>query len=93
MTAPLHILIGIHYHCSGSGEDYAQGTEHGNSTGTAECIQDLIDAGLLKSNHGASAVRRKFEPTEGLAVWIDGLCRTPFPELKWVMPANNTEAA
>jgi len=86
MTAPLHILIGVHYHASGSGEDYAQGTPHGESTGTAECIQDLLDAGLLKANHGASGVRRKYEPTDGLAIWIDGLCRVPYPKLKWSLP-------
>lgn len=83
MIAPLHILIGIHYHVSGSGEDYCQGTPHGESTGTKECIGDLVAAGLLTKNHGASAVRRKYEPTDGLSFWIDGLCRVPFPTLQW----------
>ena len=86
MTAPLHLLIAIHYHASGSGEDYAAGTPHGESSGTAGCIEDLVAAGLLKENHGASAVRRKYEPTDGLTVFIDALCHVPFPELVWVIP-------
>lgn len=86
MTAPLHLLIGLWYHTSGSGQDYEAGTPHGESEATAHCIGHLVVAGLLKENHGASAVNRKFEPTPGLAVWIEALCSTPFPELKWVMP-------
>lgn len=85
-TAPLHLLIAIHYHCAGNGKDYEAGTPHGESEGTARCVNDLIRAGLLRENFGASAIRR-YEPTEGLAVFVkDGLCHVPFPELKWIMP-------
>lgn len=81
---PLHILIGIHYHCSGDGLDYCAGTPHGESETTKEYCAEMVAAGLLKENHGASAVNRKYEPAEGLPVWIDALQDVPFPALKWV---------
>jgi hypothetical protein len=86
--SPLHILIGIWYHSSGTGLDYEAGTSHGESPAAAECCADLECAGLLKENHGASAVKRKYEPTDGLAVWLANLCEVPFPELRWVAHAN-----
>jgi len=82
---PLHILIGLWYHTSGTGLDYEAGTAHGNSRAVAEYIQDFVTAGLLTENHGASAVRRKYESTEGLAVWIKYLTDMPFPVQKWEM--------
>jgi len=83
MTAPLHILIGIHYHVSGSGDDYCQGTPHGESEGTASCIGDLLAAGLLRNSGPDDDANRKYQPTDGLRFWIDGLCQVPFPVLEW----------
>lgn len=85
MTAPLHLLIAIHYHTSGSGEDYCQGTPHGESKGTADCIQDLLGAGLLTTDDPYCG-NRKYGPTDGLAVWINELCQVPFPVQKWIIP-------
>lgn len=84
--APLHILIAMHYHCSGDQTDYAQNTPHGDSSAVIDIRNELADAGLLSRNMGASAVNRLFEPTDALRVWVEGLCGVPYPEQRWIIP-------
>lgn len=80
---PLHIQIGIHYWVEGGQTDYAAGTAHGNSPAVREILREMEQAGMLKESHGASAVCRKYEPTDGLGVWIEALTEVPFPTLQW----------
>lgn len=75
MVSPMHVEIALHYHCISE--------QHPDLHIPAyeECARDLENGGLLRS-----LPRGGYEASDGLAVWIEAICSTPFPALKWVMP-------
>lgn len=80
-VTPLHLQIAIHYHISPGQWPQLSVPIH------RQYADDLKAAGLLRlkdSSGGGSFAC--YEKTDGLAVWIDAICATPFPVKQWVMP-------
>lgn len=77
---PLHILIAIHYHCHAEQHPMLHNQVH------RDYAEDLAGAGLLRLANWATTATPAYEKTEGLAVFVEALCSTPFPVQKWVMP-------
>ncbi|KAA0117918.1 hypothetical protein CIW48_27345 [Methylobacterium sp. P1-11] len=75
-VTPLHVHIALHYHVSPEQWHMLSVPIH------RQYADDLVAAGLLQGSRDAG-----YEKTDGLAVWIDAICSTPFPVKRWVMPA------
>lgn len=71
---PLHIELAIHYHCR------TDQHERLNVPTVRQYAQDLVHAGMLTPEGDG------FYRTDGLAVFVNALCATPFPIKQWVMP-------
>jgi hypothetical protein len=78
-VSPLYIEIALHYHIHS--DDFP--ILRRESCAGRAAINKMVGAGLLAHRDTGA---RTYEPTEGLRVWIEALCATPFPERRWVMP-------
>jgi hypothetical protein len=94
MASPLMISIGLHYWTSPG--DYAENDpEHANSPAVRDCIDFMLDAGMLRPNDDTDKGRRpaKYRATDALKAWVlDGLCEVPFPERTWIIPWKRDNA-
>lgn len=80
-VTPLHLQIAIHYHVSPEQWPMLHVPIH------QQYADDLKAAGLLRLADGSGGGPfANYEKTDGLAVWIDAICSTPFPVKQWVMP-------
>lgn len=80
---PLHIDILLHYHCCP--DDYRGGDF--SAPAVREAIAAFVQLGLLVETH----VDPRYQPTKGVHIYVEALCRVPLPERRWVMPAPHTE--
>ena len=78
-VSPIHIDIAIHYRMKSGDFPYL------GSTVAIQAIEDLFRRGLLERTT-LSESGRSYQPTEGLGLWIDWLCETPFPVHRWSRP-------
>lgn len=76
---PLHIEIMLHYNCGTS--DYRDGDF--SAPAVSNSINELYRNELLKNTLTGND---RFCITEKGRAWIYGLCQTPMPIQKWVMP-------
>jgi hypothetical protein len=76
MPSPLYIEIGLHYHARVN--DYRDGDF--SAPAVREALDTFVRLGLLL----VGTSDRRYEPTEGLRVWVDALCSVAFPEQRWV---------
>ena len=84
MMTPLQIRMAVHYWSSTA--PYAEhDPDHAGSLAVRNQREGLVEAGLLK--HEGSG----FRPTEALPVYIEALCRTPLPVLRWVIPGSESK--
>ena len=76
VTSPLEIEIVIHYHAFPGqyrGGDFS-------APAVKEGLQKLVKAGLLEIDDSRSEGQYdEFEKTPALAVYMDALCKVPFP--------------
>jgi hypothetical protein len=79
---PLHISIALHYHTRSDQFELVT-----MSSVRRQYALDLVAAGLLEVQHDHQGHVTGFYRTDGLAVWVEALCATPFPVKRWVMPA------
>ncbi len=79
---PLHIDIMLHYNIGDS--DYRDGDF--SAPAVREFVQDLITYDLLERFPQDEDCKFKCGITEKGRAWINGLCQTPMPVQKWVMP-------
>lgn len=71
---PLHIELALHYHCR------TDQHERLHVQTVRDYASDLVQAGMLMRDGDG------FYRTDGLAVFVNALCATPFPVRQWVMP-------
>lgn len=87
MASPLMIMIGIHYWTTPG--DYSGGEgPHWESKCVQGLLSDFVSGGLLRRVNEPRPGRQlaEYESTEALGVWVDGLCKVPWPVQKWVLP-------
>lgn len=79
MATPFMIEIGLWYWTRG--DDY----RHGDLSAPIlpGTLQDFVSGGLLRETPDGP---RKYEPTEALGIWVNGLCNVPWPVQRWVLP-------
>lgn len=77
---PLMIEIGLHYRCTLG--DFRNGDF--SAPVILPMLLDFVAAGLLED--AGIGVTPRFKATEGLAIWVEALCRVPWPVQHWVMP-------
>lgn len=81
---PLHLQIALHYHSHPDQHPMLHNAVH------REYAEDLVAAGMLQPGAGGLSGREvTYHATDGLAVFVEALCSTPFPVQQWVMPAPN----
>lgn len=81
---PLHIKIALHYHASPDQHPMLHNEKH------REYAEDLVRAGLLRHECDRTTwPNLGYVATDGLAVWVEALCSTPFPVQRWVVPARD----
>lgn len=73
--SPLHIEIGIFYHCMSSGDFNRM-----DDPAVKDALSSMTDAGLLVYTPDGG---RKYHSTEGLKIWVKRLCGVPFPQQEW----------
>ena len=86
MTTPLEIDIAYWY--------YARRGDYGDRIGdenlTAPAVQAalicFVEAGLLKRHEPNADVPQRYISTEALCVYVEALCRVPWPVQRWVIP-------
>ncbi len=78
-VTPLHITIGAHY--AVSMVDF----ENLSVPAVANAIQDFLTAELLREQKEAPG-RPRYVKTAGLDLWIEEICKVPFPRIQWIMP-------
>lgn len=78
MVTPLYIEIALHYVCCV--DDFPRK----DAPACNGAIRDMESRGLIREVLIPGS--RQFEPTEGLRMWVNELCKVPFPVNKWVMP-------
>lgn len=86
--SPLDISIAIHYHCRAK-VDFRDGDF--SAPAVQQSLDCFVDLGLLRRTHENEQKlldRRHYEPTEGLAVWVDALCAVPLPKQKWIVECS-----
>ncbi len=84
MPTPLMIAMALHYRMN-TVEDF-RGVADPTLSAVADAIDTFKAAGLLKENVEFKPGRPRFVATEGMVVWINAMCRIPFPERRWLMP-------
>lgn len=77
--SPLGIEIGLHYHCIAVGD-----FPRLDAPACQEMVAWMVEAGLLNPVNGD----RRYEPTDGLRVWVEALCAVPFPVRRWILPVR-----
>ena len=81
LITPLHVAIAIHYatRCA-EHPDLADGD-------VRAAAEDLVGLGMLEHIHDPeSHAVIGYAKGGGLKVWIQAICETPLPVLRWVMP-------
>lgn len=87
MASPLKIMIGLHYWTTPT-EYSADDDNHRNSEAVIEAICDFVNGGLLKPRDKPSQYGSRYEGTDALRVWVEGLCNVRWPVQVWVIPSD-----
>ena len=83
MATPLEIKIALHYFVSP--EPYAEdGWRHRSAPAVMEAHVRFVEKGLLKRLDEPNKYGCLHEPTDGLVVYVEAICRIPFPKIKTV---------
>ncbi len=80
--SPLYIEIALHYHCRT--DDFPRL----DAPAVKSALIDFVSSGLLRPQSDAPGTRRNYEPTDGLAVWVEALRAVPWPKQVWAIPSN-----
>lgn len=78
--SPLELQIALWYHCRVGPYMSQEDPLHANSAGTKEAKQRFAEAGLLMRDGS------DFKATDGLHLYIEAICATPWPEKRWMIP-------
>lgn len=89
MTSPLEIEIALWYYVRPGDYGKGPGSDNNfNAPAVQNALQRFVEAGLLKAHVPNDDLPQKFHNTDGLRVYVEALCSIPWPEQRWVLPAQ-----
>lgn len=85
MASPLMIQIGLHYWVSPT--PYAQYDQaHASSPAVRDAMRSFVNGGLLRKLEKPNEYGGRYEATDALRVWVEGLTSVHWPVQVWVIP-------